>query len=152
MGGIMEGNKVIKYRDNYIRAANSFVLIALFNVVRMFFFIFKNEKMVYLLETMRLVNIAGNSIGGALEYIFIVGMSLAVSAVTILCWWEARRGNLWFYLGYVIFFFADMFLYFYSYDKVSFFLHFAFLAYMVYGLIYYKKMYLEHLKSKGESK
>ena len=147
----MENNKIIKYRDNYIRATNSFLLIALFNIVRMFFFIFKNEKMVYLLESMRLINIAGSSIGGALGYIFIIGISLAVSAATVLCWREARRGNFWFYLGYVIFFFLDMFLYFYSYDVLSFLLHFAFLAYMVYGIIYFKKMYIEHKKmKKGE--
>ena len=148
----MEDNRIIKYRDNYIRASNSFVIIALFNIVRMFFYIFHNEKMVYLLESMRLINIAGTSIGGALGYIFIIIISLGVSAITILCWLEARKGNLWFYLGYVTFFFLDMFLYFYSYDKLSFFLHFIFLAYLVYGFIYYKKMYLEHLKEKRGSK
>lgn len=149
-------NEIVeKYRFKYLKATNSLLLISIFMIVRTIFFLFNNESMLYLLEINRLLDHLGVVVSQSSKAIGIIidlSMTIVVSLMIAYIWKEAQRGKIKIFIGFVIFYFLDMFLYFYSYDVVSFFIHFVFLAYMVFGLIFYKKMYVEYLVSKNKEK
>ncbi len=146
-------DEVEKYRLKYLKATNSLLIIAIFVVVRSIFYYFNNETMIYLLEINRLVNQLGGIISDtstALGILVDLSISISISLMIFFIWKETQKGRIKVFISFVIFYFLDMFLYFFSYDVVSFLIHFIFLAYMLFGIIFYKKMYVEFLNSKNK--
>lgn len=149
-------NEIVeKYRFKYLKATNSLLIVCMFMIVRTIFFLLNNESMIYLLEINRLLDHLGVVVSQSSKVIGIIidlSMTIVISAMIAYIWKEAQKGKIKIFIGFVIFYFLDMFLYFYSYDVVSFFIHFVFLSYMVFGIIFYKKMYVEYLVSKNKEK
>ncbi|MBE6124541.1 MAG: hypothetical protein E7184_03315 [Erysipelotrichaceae bacterium] len=148
-------NLVQKYRLKYLKSTNGLLLVSAFVIIRTIFFLFGNEHMIYLLEINRMTNLLGVFVSSYAKFlgpIVDVSMSLVISVMIFLLWKESQKGRIKFFIAFVAFYFLDMFLYFYSYDVISFLIHFVFLSYMVFGIIYYKKMYVEYLFSKNNKK
>lgn len=146
-------DEVEKYRLKYLKATNSLLIVAVFIIIRSMFYCFNNETMIYLLEINRLINQVGGIISDssvALGIIVDLLISVIISLMIFFIWKETQKGRIKVFISFVIFYFLDMFLYFYSYDVVSFLIHFIFLAYMMFGIIFYKKMYVEFLISKNK--
>lgn len=146
-------DKVEKYRLKYLKATNSLLIVAIFVVVRSIFYYFNNETMIYLLEINRLINQIGGIISDSsvvLGILVDLSINVIISIMIFFIWKETQKGRIKIFISFVVFYFLDMFLYFYSYDVVSFLIHFVFLAYMLFGIIFYKKMYVEFLISKNK--
>lgn len=146
-------DEVEKYRLKYLKATNSLLIVAVFVIIRSIFYYFNNETMIYLLEINRLINQVGGIISDSsvvLGILVDLSISLIISLMIFFIWKETQKGRIKVFISFVVFYFLDMFLYFYSYDVVSFLIHFIFLAYMLFGIIFYKKMYVEFLISKNK--
>lgn len=146
-------DEVEKYRLKYLKATNSLLIVAVFVIIRSIFYYFNNETMIYLLEINRLINQVGGIISDSsvvLGILVDLSISVIISLMIFFIWKETQKGRIKVFISFVVFYFLDMFLYFYSYDVVSFLIHFIFLAYMLFGIIFYKKMYVEFLISKNK--
>jgi hypothetical protein len=142
-----------KLMTKYIRSVNAINIVAVYIVVSSILFLaFENYTLPLISETGRWINFLGLKINSNTEYLG-TSVGILLSCILAIGFYllakKCKQGDLRFLIAVEIVYTIDSILSIFYFDWLSFLLHLAVLAYLLYGHYIYAKMVVEHEKYKN---
>ena len=141
-----------KLMTKYIRSVNAINVVAVYMVISSILFLaFERYSIPMISEVGRWANFLGLKVNSNMEY---VGTSIGILLNIIpaiglyLLSRKCKQGDLRFYVAVEVIYVLDSILSIFYFNLLSFILHLAVLAYLLYGHYIYVKLAVEHDKYK----
>jgi len=145
-----------KIKTKYIRAVNAINVVAVYNILTtILFLVFEKYSTPHALEVGRWVNFLGLRVNESFNYVgtsIAIFINIVIGAGLYLLARKSKQGDLRFYVSAIVLYVIDSILSIFYFDMLSFVVHLAVLAYLIYGHYSYTKLVVEFEKYKNNRK